>query len=850
MDATGDPNSDLLSTYRAKRSPGVTPEPVGAVGPGEGRLFVVHKHAATRLHWDLRLQMEGVLRSWAVPKGPSADPAEKRLAVHVEDHPLEYGDFEGLIPEGNYGAGAVIVWDRGEWIPLEDPVEGLKRGKLLFELRGYKLRGRWTLVKIKKGQKEWLLIKERDQFVRTGSEDVFPDTSVLSGLTVQELGAGQDRAGAVRQRLEALNARRARLRPEDVELMLAETREQAFSKPGWVFEIKYDGYRMLAAGGPEARLISRNGNDLTAGFPELERALRALPYDGVLFDGEAVVHDQSGLPSFQRLQKRARLSRPADVRRAAVELPAAFYVFDLLGFEDYDLRKLPLVERKALARQLVPDVGPLKFADHVEEQGEAFYDHAVKLGLEGMVAKKADAAYQGGRSSHWIKVRADRTDDFVVVGYTAPKGSRDAFGALHLAAYDGDELVYVGRAGSGFKTEELAEVRRMLDETRRDTPPCRGAPAGSDHTWTEPKYVAEVRYREMTDEGLLRQPVFLRFRDDKPITDCVKRSGEWGVVLSESGTGAVKANRPSARTTPHSPLQLTNLDKVFWREEGYTKGDLVSYYRDIAPWMLPYLQDRPLVMTRFPDGIDGKQFFQKDAPGFAPDWVRTEVMYSEDADREVRYFVADQADALVYIANLGTIPIHVWASRVATIEQPDWSIIDLDPGEAPFAHVVEIALAARALCQEIELPSYIKTSGGSGLHVLLPMGRQVTHDQARQIAELLARVLVAELPEIATVKRLPQQREGKVYLDYLQNGRGKLLVAPFCVRPFPGAPVSTPLTWNEVTPALDPQAFTIKTIFARLKRRKADSLLGVLDERPDLTHALGKLNERPGRKRP
>jgi bifunctional non-homologous end joining protein LigD len=294
---------------------------------------------------------------------------------------------------------------------------------------------------------------------------------------------------------------------------------------------------------------------------------------------------------------------------------------------------------------------------------------------------------------------------------------------------------------------------------------------------------------------------------------------------------------------------LTNLEKVFWPAEGYKKGDLLSYYRDISPWMLPYLEDRPLVMTRYPDGIEGKSFFQKDAPGFAPDWVRTEVMYSEDADRELRYFVADDADALLYIANLGTIPIHVWASRVATVEQPDWSIIDLDPGGAPFAHVVELAKAARALCEEIELPSYVKTSGGSGLHVLLPMGRQVTHDQARQIAELLARVLVAEFPEIATVRRLPQQREGKVYLDYLQNGRGKLLVAPFSVRPVPGAPVSTPLMWKEVTPALDPKSFTIKTVFARLRRRKTDPLRGVLDERPDLAHALGKLHERPPRKR-
>jgi bifunctional non-homologous end joining protein LigD len=838
MGATGDGERDPLSTYRAKRSLGVTPEPGGAVGAGEGRLFVMHKHAASHLHWDLRLQMEGVLRSWAVPKGPSADPAEKRLAVHVEDHPLEYGDFEGIIPEGNYGAGAVIVWDRGEWVPLEDPVEGLRKGKLLFELRGYKLRGRWTMVKIKKGQREWLLIKERDQHVRVGEDDAYPDGSVLSGLGVEELKAGHDRAEGVRQRLADLGARRARVRPEDVELMLAETRETAFTRPGWLFEIKYDGYRMLAAGGPDARLISRNGHDLTASFPELARALRALPYDGVVFDGEVVVHDASGLPSFQRLQKRARLTRAPDVRRAAVELPAALYVFDLLGFEDRDARELPLAERKALARELLPAVGPLKYADHLEQQGEAFYDHVVKLGLEGVVGKKADTPYRGGRSAHWIKVRADLTDDFVVVGYSAPKGARDGFGALHLAAYDGDELVYTGRVGTGFKSEDLPEIRRALDSVRRDEPACRDAPKGAEHSWTEPALVCEVRYKELTEERLLRQPVFLRFRDDKPTTDCTIRSGEWGVGLSGD------ASRLKERTTPHSPLQLTNLDKVFWPEEPYTKGDLVEYYRTIAPWMLPYLEDRPLVMTRFPDGIHGKSFFQKDAPVFAPEWVRTEVMYSEDADREVRYFVADDADSLVYVANLGTIPIHVWASRCATLEQPDWTIIDLDPGDAPFAHVVQIARAGRVLCEEIELPCFIKTSGSSGLHLMLPLGRQCTHEQARQIAELLAWVLVAELPEIATVKRLPQQREGKVYLDYLQNGRGKLLVAPYCVRPLPGAPVSTPLTWKEVTGSLDIRAFTIKTVPPRVKRRKTDPLRAVLDERPDLAFVLGKLQER------
>jgi bifunctional non-homologous end joining protein LigD len=832
MDATGPDDRDQLSAYRAKRSLGVTPEPAGAVGGRDGRLFVVHKHAASHLHWDLRLQMEGVLRSWAVPKGPSVNPDDKRLAVHVEDHPLEYADFEGLIPEGNYGAGAVIVWDRGEWVALEDPIAGLAKGKLLFDLRGYKLRGRWTLVKIKKAEREWLLIKERDAHVRDpGSE--FPEHSVLSGLTVEELTVGHDRAAGVRDRIRALGAPAGDVQPDGAHLMLAETSAEAFDRDGWVFEIKYDGYRMLAEGGAgEGRLVSRNGNDFTASFPELARALRALPFGPVLFDGEVVAHDAAGLPSFQRLQKRARLTRGPDVRRAAVELPAALYVFDILRFERWDLRMLPLVDRKAIARELLPPVGPLRYADHVEGAGRACFEQAVRLGLEGIVGKRADAPYRAGRSSLWQKIRADKTDDFIVVGFTAPKGSREGFGALHVAWYEGDALVYAGRVGTGFRTEDLAAVRGTLDGMLRDVPACSPAPAGPEHRWTDPTLVAELRYKEVTEEGLLRQPVFVRFRDDKPPQDCLRRAGG----------DATPSSAPTVRPG-RVEVVLSNLDKVFWPAERYTKGDLINFYRTVAPWMLPYLEDRPLVMTRYPDGIEGKSFFQKDAPVFAPDWIRTEVVYSDDAEREIRYFVADDADALAYVANLGTIPLHVWASRIATLGQPDWAIIDLDPKEAPFTDVVTVALAARHLCDAIGLPCYVKTSGSSGLHVLLPLGRRCTHEQARQMAELLARVLARQHPEIATIRRLPTQREGKVYLDYLQNGRGKLLVAPFSVRPLPGAPVSTPLEWDEVTPALDIRRFTIRTVPERLAARARDPLRDVLHVQPDLAHALGGLQE-------
>ncbi|HEX9728927.1 MAG TPA: DNA ligase D [Gemmatimonadales bacterium] len=832
------PSGDLLGRYRAKRSPGVTPEPAGALGQADGRLFVMHQHAATNLHFDLRLQMEGVLRSWAVPKGPSANPEDKRLAVHVEDHPIEYGDFEGIIPEGNYGAGAVIVWDRGEWIALEDPIEGLKKGKLLFELRGYKLRGRWTLVKIKKGEREWLLIKETDAHVRADGDE-FPPGSVLSGLTVDELKAGSARAEEIRERLRALQAPVHRVVPDQVEFMLAESQTDPFTRKGWIYELKYDGYRILAAKeGGDARLLTRNGYDIAQSFPEIARVVKALPFTAVILDGEVVVHDRAGLPSFQRLQRRARLRRTPDIRRATVELPATLYAFDLIACEEFDTRPLALLDRKAILKAVVPAAGALKYSDHVEEQGEAFYAQVRHMRLEGMMAKRADAPYYAGRSSSWIKIRADLRDDFVVIGYSAPKGSRGGFGALHLGAFDGDDLVYVGRVGSGFDTQQLDHVRATLDAIRRETPACLHPPAGETHTWVEPEQVCEVRYKELTEEGLLRQPVFERFRDDRPPRDCVKPAGR-GRDLDLPTVSPAKQELD---------VLLTNLDKVFWPEHGFTKGDFIAYYGAIARWMLPYLRDRPLVMTRFPDGIHGKSFFQKDAPGFAPEWIRRETMWSEDTERELSYFVADSEEALLYVANLGTIPIHVWASRVATLEQPDWTIIDLDPKEAPFAHVVEVARAAHDLCDDIGLPCFIKTSGSTGLHLMMPLGGQVTYDQARQISELIARVLVGRLPEIATVRRLPSTREGKVYLDFLQNGRGKLLVAPYCVRPLPGAPVSMPLEWHEVDEKLDPAAFTIKTAPERCAAWDVDPLARVMTMRPDLVAALGGLQAALGKR--
>jgi bifunctional non-homologous end joining protein LigD len=838
---------DALSTYRAKRAFDQTPEPGGLVpkpAPKQGGLLIVHMHDATRLHWDLRLEMDGVLKSWAVPKGPSANPADKRLAVKVEDHPLEYGDFEGVIPEGNYGAGTVIVWDRGIWLPLEDVRDGFEKGKLLFELRGYKLHGRWTLIKLKKTEKEWLLIKERDEYVST---EPYSNESVLSGLTNDELGNAKQRAEPIKKALAKLGAPKRALRVADTELMLAETRAEPFSKDGWLFEVKLDGYRMRAAcqdGDP--MLYSRKGLDYTESFPEIARAVKAIPFEGVILDGELVVLNESGHPSFNKLQARAKLGA-REAKRAAIESPATLYVFDLLAFAGYDLRKLPLIKRKEILKQVLPRTGPLRYSEHFEKDGEALYEQVVKLGLEGIMAKKADSPYRSGRSGDWLKIRADRIDDFVVVGFSQPKGSRGGFGSLHVGAYKDGKLIYCGRAGSGFSGAQLDEISATLAGLVRKTPPCEppehGAlPKGPDHTWVEPRLVCDVRYKEITHDGLLRQSVFVRFRDDKKPEDVVMPGfGARGSGLGEEPEQQRASPEPPA---PKPQVTFSNLDKVFWPDEGYTKGNLIEYYRSLAPWLLPFLKDRPVVLTRYPDGINGKSFYQKDAPGFVPDWIQTIPIWSEDTQRDINYFVCNDVESLVYLVNLGTIPLHIWMSRIDDLTRPDWCLIDLDPKEAPFAHVITLAKTMQQLCDDVAMPAFIKTTGKSGLHIMLPLGRQLTYAQSLQLAMLFARLVTDQHPDIATTQRTISKREGKVYVDAFQNRAGQLMVAPYSVRPSPGAPVSMPIEWDEVGGKLHNSNFTIANALKRMQRLGHDPVLPVLETKPDLVRVLERLNER------
>jgi bifunctional non-homologous end joining protein LigD len=830
---------DKLDAYRQKRSADRTPEPFGG-GAARPGLFVVQQHAARNTHFDLRLEWGGVLHSWAVPRGPSLDPAEKRLAVHVEDHPVEYADFEGVIPEGNYGAGPVILWDRGRWHAHGDPAAGLSAGKLLFDLEGYKLRGRFTLVRTggrRSTGREWLLIKKPDAYA--GVHET-PDTSVLSGLAVEERSDPTERIDSLRARLAALSAPRGSVDVASVRPMLAERMQRAFTKEGWLFEVKIDGYRMLGGRvGGEGVLYTRTGRPAAQGFPEVRRALAALPYEGLVLDGELAVSDSEGRPDFQRLQQRALLERPADIARAEIEHPATYHVFDVLAVEGHDLRELPLVERRQVLAEVLPECGPLRSVDGFVTRGEAMLEQVERLGLEGIVAKRLDSSYRSGRSPAWKKLRLQRADDFVIVGYTLPRGSRPGLGALHLATHIGGVLTYTGRVGTGFREADLDALRQGLDSIRRDTPACSGPlPQTRGNTWVEARVVCEVRYAERTAEGMLRHPSFLGIRPDKTPDECRLEDDPPEAAREEAAEIAAGSVAADERSVP-----FTNLSKVFWPGDNFTKGDLLDYYRGIARWLLPYLRERPLVMTRYPDGIEGKSFFQKDAPEWVPEWVRTERLWSEQAEREVAYFVCDDVESLLYVINMGTIPLHVWSSRVAALGRPDWCILDLDPKGAPFSDVVRVARCVRDLCDELELPSFPKTSGASGLHILVPLAGALTFEQGRSLAELLSRVVTTRLTEIATISRRLRSREGKVYVDYLQNGHGRLLVSPFSVRPLPGAPVSMPLRWREVGARLDPQRFHIRNAAARMRRLGEDPLLPVLGPGADVPRALARLSE-------
>ncbi len=855
--ASGPEDSSALIEYWQKRDPLHTPEPYcgtprARVAAARPLMFVVHKHAARNLHYDLRLELDGTLKSWAVPKGPSTHVEEKRLAVHVEDHPLEYGSFEGSIPEGNYGAGSVIIWDRG-WYRSFKPeplLEQYARGKLELELFGYKLRGRWTLVRMGKKDKEWLLLKKAG----AGASEVelierYPQ-SVVCGLTVEEMADPEAKVAAVRAELERLSAPRRALHAKGLKPMLATLEEQPFDREGWIFEIKYDGVRVVAGrDGDQVELYGRSGQSITARYPEIAAALRALPFDSFVLDGEIVAPDESGQPSFQHLQHRMHLVNKHDIERARAQAPVVAMFFDCVSLLGHDLRRLPLLDRKECLRHLLPALGAARYGDHIERLGMQFFEAAGAMKLEGIVAKRAESSYVSARSRDWIKIKCQHRQEFVIGGWTDPQGSRGHFGALDVGVHEpatepgtAPKLVYVTAVGTGFDRKSLKLLWEKLLPLARDRSPFDGrSPKDRGHHWVQPSLVCEVRYTEWTRDGGLRHPTFIGLREDKSAADCVReRSLALDTETPEEDTATATPAEPAER--PRT-VQLTNQKKVFWPAEGYTKGDLIAYYDAIAPHLLTYLRDRPVFLTRYPDGIEGKSFYQKDAPVFTPDWVRTVMIRSGDGERANRFFVVNDAETLRYLANLGTIPIHMWSSRVNSIEHPDWMILDLDPKGAPFAHVIQVAHTLHRILDDLGLPSFPKTSGASGLHILVPLAARYTYEQSRTFARLLAMMAVEEQSKIATVARLIDAREGKVYVDFGQNGHGQSIVSPFCVRPLPGAPVSCPLTWREVNAKLDPSKYTIKTAPGRFEKMD-DPMAAVLGAGIRMDEAIRKMERR------
>lgn len=862
-----------LEQYRHKRDPERTPEPFGrgdassAVFSKSGGMFVIQKHAAARLHYDFRLAMEGVLRSWAVPKGPSLDPNEKRLAVFVEDHPIDYGDFEGVIPRDNYGAGEVILWDRGVYKVIDPPngdaAECVRKGKLDIEMHGFKMRGAYTLVRthLQSGgkQENWLLIKKRDQYA-TEDEDIIEahPRSILSGLTIEEMRDASAIGQQISSQLEKQGVERLSgpLNPKSFPLTLAKPHESPFDGDAWLYEIKYDGVRILAIrDGAHVRLFARSGTEVTERYPEVTLAFDAMPFDRFVIDGEIVALMDDGRPNFGKLQTRMHVSDPATARKLSFSTPTIDFVFDLLAFEGFDLRATTLEKRKEILHQIVRGEGPIRYCDHIVGRGKDFFQAVAQAGLEGIIAKRRESKYRGARSDDWLKIKAPQTKDFVIGGYTSPDGSRNHFGALLLGVYEDDgKLRYVGKVGTGFSGDMLKTIHEKLKPIEIEASPFRVGkdlvlPERRAH-FVEPKLVANVRFGELTGDGCVRHPSFMKLVDAADPRDCTWEAAFGGTGNTPSNTEQTampleEARPPSVSNDGKSrEVTITHPDKVFWPKEGYTKADLVDYYRKIARWMLPYLKDRPVMIVRYPDGIEGKSFYQKDAPAFAPEWIRTVTIYSHDSQRDINYFIIENEDALAYLANLATIPIHIWSSRIGSVENPDWLLFDLDPKGSTTEYAVHTARETVKLLSEIGLKSAIKTSGQMGIHVMVGLKPAYTYQQARDFSEIVARLVVARIPDVCTIERNKAVRKGKVYIDYLQLGHGKTIAAPYTVRPNPGAPVSAPIRLTELKPDLDPESFTIQNMVERMKRLKTDPFLGAITDQQRLEPSLKLLSEK------
>ena len=889
-----------LSEYSAKRRFDATPEPGPDVAAKRGGplLFVVQQHSARRLHYDFRLECDGVLLSWAVPKGPSLDPNQKHLAVHVEDHPYDYASFEGVIPPKQYGAGEVIVWDCGVYSPDEDGLwfhdraqaerrirAGMDKGKLSIQLRGVKLKGSFALVRTKEA-KSWLLLKHKDRFVST-ADITAQSRSVLSGANVAELkflpvhrmpAAKLVPAGAMAKM------------PAKFAPMLAGTGDAPFNDPAWMWEPKLDGYRVLAfIDSSGVRLRSRRGLELAGTFPALTAELGQQDVDGMILDGEIVAFDASGKPSFNALQNRAQLKTAREQAAADARSPTVFFAFDLLYFAGIDVRAHPYEDRRRyLAQCLLPS--PLVQLVHAEEDGVAMHAAALASGFEGVIAKRKGSRYETGkRSSAWLKVKPVRSADFVIGGYTRGKGSRAALGAVLVGYWDKGKLRYASHVGSGFDDRGLKEMKKRLEPLVVRACPFEEKPElNAPTTWVKPEVVAEVNFQNWTDDGALRAPVFVRLRDDLDAKG-VRRVDPAPRGTDAPSSGPIDAILAQLENPKNAfelvvgthRVRLTHLDRVYWpadpalEQPALTKRDLLRYFAQVSPYILTHLADRPLTMIRMPDGIGGQRFFQKHWEQERPPFAETITVYSGHKDESHEYLLCNNLPTLLWLAQSGTLEFHVWHSRarvgadaansntdyassLAALEDsilnyPDYVVFDIDPyiysgkekkGDEPELNTVafekgkEVAFWLRELLHEMKLEPIVKTSGKTGLHVFVPIKRTIDFDAAREMSELVGRHLLRQHPKVITMEWSVPKRTGKIFMDYNMNVRGKTLNVAYSPRGQPGAPVSMPLTWEQLATA-HPLDFRLTNVIEKLTL-SGDIWRNALKDKQDLGRALNK----------
>ncbi|MDB5395977.1 MAG: ligD [Rhodospirillales bacterium] len=839
-----------LARYREKRDFKLTSEPSGAEpvkAKGDG-FFVVQKHAASRLHYDFRLALNGVLKSWAVTKGPSLDPHDKRLAVEVEDHPVAYGDFEGTIPKGQYGGGTVMLWDRGTWEPIGDAAEGLAKGEVKFILHGERLKGKWVLVRMKGRPNErhnnWLLIKERDEEAREGGAPLTESavTSVATGRTMDEIAGEHDRiwhsnrpadqqdeAAAPKPKQpeskqpkpKPAKARGNSPLPDFIPPQLATRVARPPTGKDWLHEIKFDGYRVLARIiDGTVTLLTRRGHDWTNRFGPIGPALAKIGVKQALIDGEVVVMTDAGVTDFGKLQ--ATLAGEA-------RYPMSLQAFDLLHLDGEDLTGKQLIDRKSLLQPLIADLGQqstILYSDHIEDLGDKVFAQACQLALEGVVSKRRDAPYRSGRTDSWVKSKCIERQEFIIVGYTKSSVAGKGLGSLLLAYYRGEELIYAGRVGTGFNEASVKAIRAALDNLRRDTPPFKKPPAGAGHdvTWVEPQLVCEVEFLTWTEDGLLRHASFKGLREDKAAQEVTIERPQ-ATPQSRSKAAMAEQETPTAEPSGAgeqalAKITLTHPDRVLDPESGLTKRGLAEYLALVADRMLPHVTGRPISFVRCPGGTAKACFYQKHIETKLPPGIGSVTIKEKEGTGD--YLTIDNAEGLIGLAQMGVLEVHPWGSRADDVEKPDRLVFDFDPApDVPFTWVVEAALAMRKRLEKLGLESFLKTTGGKGLHVVAPFKREHEWPLIKEFARAVATATAAESDRYVTVMT-KAKRTGKIFIDFFRNDRGATAVAPYSTRARPGAPVATPLHWREATPALTPSHFTVEAMARRLAQLPDD----------------------------